>query len=321
MRARWRAASRPWPGSTPGPAWARAVAGAAALLACLAGAAPVAGATNAPAPGEAAPEVTDPDPWEPMNRGIFWFNETADIYVVAPVARGWRFVVPGFARTAIDNFNGLLLMPVVLANGILQLKPKNAAQDFGRIVYNATFGIGGLIDVATMIDIPQNDEDFGQTLGYWGVPPGPYLVLPVFGPSNIRDGVGRLGDTAGTFYFSLLPFWSTFIVRGVELINLRARYLEEVEENRREAFDYYVFLRNAYLQNRRARIGRARGEEEAVEDAREDLYQEDLYYIDDESWDEDEDEGEESGQGEEGPDGEASDGGGDGAEDDPGGSP
>jgi phospholipid-binding lipoprotein MlaA len=309
------------------PAWTRAVAGVAGLLVCLVVATPVAAAANAPEPGEAAPEVTDPDPWEPMNRGIFWFNETADIYVVAPVARGWRFVVPGFARKAIDNFNGLLLMPVVLANGILQLKPKNAAQDFGRIVYNATFGLGGLIDVATMIDIPQNDEDFGQTLGYWGVPAGPYLVLPVFGPSNIRDGVGRLGDAAGTFYFSFLPFWSTFIVRGVELINLRARYLEEVEENRREAFDYYVFLRNAYLQNRRARIGRARGEEVVVEDVEGDLYQEDLYYYDDdeEEWDadgdENEDEHEESGEGGEAPDAGASDGEGDRAQDDPDGRP
>jgi phospholipid-binding lipoprotein MlaA len=134
--------------------------------------------------------VRDPDPWEPMNRGIFWFNEKTDIYFVAPVARGWRFVVPGFARKGIENFNGLLVMPVVLGNGILQLKPKNAIQDVGRIVYNATFGIAGFIDVATMIGIPQNDEDFGQTLGYWGVGPGPYLVLPILGPSSLRDGVG-----------------------------------------------------------------------------------------------------------------------------------
>jgi phospholipid-binding lipoprotein MlaA len=223
--------------------------------------------------------VRDPDPWEPMNRGIFWFNEKTDIYFVAPVARGWRFVVPGFARKGIENFNGLLVMPVVLGNGILQLKPKNAIQDVGRIVYNATFGIAGFIDVATMIGIPQNDEDFGQTLGYWGAPTGPYLVLPIFGPSNVRDGIGRLGDTAGTFYFSFLPFWATFIVRGVELVNLRARFLEEVEENRRESFDYYVFLRDAYLQNRASRIGRARGDGEPGATGADDLY-----YYDDEEW-------------------------------------
>jgi len=222
--------------------------------------------------------VPNPDPWEPMNRGIFWFTEKADSYAVAPVARGWRFVVPGFARKGIENFNELLLMPVVLGNGILQLKPRNAVQDVGRIVYNATFGIAGLFDVATMIGIPQNDEDFGQTLGFWGMPPGPYLVLPVFGPSNVRDGVGRLGDAAGTYYFSLLPIWVTFVVRGVDLVNLRARYLEEVDENRRESFDYYVFLRDAYLQNRASRVGRARGEED--QDAG--TAEEDLYYFDDE---------------------------------------
>lgn len=227
-------------------------------------------------------KVHDPDPWEGFNRAIFWFNEKADIYAVAPVARGWRFVVPGFARKGIENFNGLILMPVVLGNGILQLKPKNAVQDIARIVYNATFGIAGFIDVATMVGIPQNDEDFGQTLGYWGVPSGPYLVLPVFGPSSIRGGVGRLGDTAGTYYFSLLPIWATFLVRGVELINLRARFLEEVDENRRESFDYYVFLRDAYLQNRKSRIGRARGEEEPVPES-----QDDLYYFEDDDFEDD----------------------------------
>lgn len=213
------------------------------------------------------------DPWEKMNRGIFWFNEKTDIYFVEPVARGWRFMTPSFFRTAVQNFSDFLLMPVVFGNDLLQLKPKQAVQDVGRVIYNASFGLVGLIDVASMIGIPQNDEDFGQTLGYWGVPSGPYLVLPVFGPATIRGGVGRLGDAAGGFYFTFLPIWATFTVRVVELINLRSRFIEEVDESRREAFDYYVFMRNAYLQNRRAKIDRARGEDvEALE-------VDDLYYF------------------------------------------
>ena len=224
--------------------------------------------------------LSDPDPWEGFNRRMFELNEQADVYGLEPAARAWRFVVPGFARSAINNFNALLLMPVVLGNGILQLKPRNAVEDVARIVYNATFGLAGLIDVATMVGIPQNDEDFGQTLGYWGVPSGPYLVLPFFGPSTIRGTVGRLGDSAGTYYFSLLPIWATFMVRGIELVNLRAQFLDELDEGRRESFDYYVFLRDAYLQNRRARVGRARGTEEVLPGAEDDLY----YFDDDEDW-------------------------------------
>lgn len=235
--------------------------------------------------------VHDPDPWERVNRRIFWFNERADVYFVLPIARVWRFSTPGIVRSGIENFNELLLMPVIFANGVFQLKPKNAIQDLGRIVYNATFGLAGFIDVASMIGIPQNDEDFGQTLGFWGAPPGPYLVLPFFGPSNIRDGIGRVGDTAATYYTSLLPIYVTFIVRGVELVNLRARYIDEVDENRRESFDYYVFLRDAYLQNREMRVGRARERFEPDAES-----EDDLYYFDEEDEvedEEDEEEGEE----------------------------
>lgn len=228
--------------------------------------------------------IHDPDPWENVNRKIFWLNEKGDVYFVLPLARGWRFVTPAFVRTGIDNFNALLLMPVIFANGVFQLKPKNAVQDLGRIIYNATFGVAGFIDVATMIGIPQNDEDFGQTLGFWGAPPGPYLVLPIFGPSNVRDGIGRVGDTAATYYTSLLPIYVTFIVRSVELVNIRARFIEEVDENRRESFDYYVFLRDAYLQNREVRIGRARERFE-----RSPGQDDDLYYFDDEEDDEEDD--------------------------------
>ena len=240
-----------------------------------------AGEDGASAPVAAEPDkveakVPDPDPLEKMNRGIFWVNEVGDKYLVAPAARVWRWVTPKFFRTAVVNVNRLILMPAIFANDILQLKPDKAGEDFCRVVINASFGLAGLIDVATMVDIPQNDEDFGQTLGYWGVPTGPYLMLPLFGPATIRDGVGRLADSGATFYFTLLPLWGTVIIRGVDLLNLRSQYLEEVDQSRRDAFDYYVFMRDAYLQNRRAKVDRARGIEE--QRAEED----DLYYFDDE---------------------------------------
>ncbi len=246
--------------------------------------------------------VHNPDPWETVNRKVFWFNEMADIYFVLPIAKGWRFTTPGIVRNAVENFNELLVMPVIFANNVFQLKPKNSIQDLGRILYNATFGLAGFIDVATMIGIPQNDEDFGQTLGFWGSPPGPYVVLPLFGPANVRDGIGRVGDTAATYYTSLLPIYVTFIVRGVELVNLRARYIEEVDENRRESFDYYVFLRDAYLQNREMRVGRARERFRPAAEPEEDLY----YFEEDE-----EEQGEGEGSGdvlEEGTDGGSDDG-------------
>jgi phospholipid-binding lipoprotein MlaA len=223
--------------------------------------------------------AANPDPWQNVNRKIFWFNEQVDIYALAPVARGWRWITPSFARTGIRNFMATLRMPIVLGNDLLQLKAADAAFDGLRVVYNVSFGIAGLIDVASQVDIPANDEDFGQTLGYWGVPAGPYLVLPFLGPANIRDGIGLIGDAATGMIYTGLPFYGVLIVRGVDLVNWRSDYLEEVDENRRESFDYYVSLRDAYLQNRRARVGRD------IEGEGEKGGGEDLYYFDDEGTD------------------------------------
>lgn len=208
-----------------------------------------------------------PDPWEPMNRGIFAFNETLDKYALEPAATAWDFVVPGFAQTGIDHFFHNLRMPIIFANDLLQGKPKAAMFDVFRLLYNTVFGLAGFIDIATMVDIPDNDEDFGQTLGVWGVPQGPYLMVPLFGPYTIRSGVGQVVDIAAASYAYFTPFWSGVVglngietfgatagMKGLELLNLRAIYLEELEASRRDAFDFYVFVRNAYLQNRRAKV-------------------------------------------------------------------
>ena len=211
--------------------------------------------------------VEKPDPLEPMNRGIFAFNETLDRYALEPVAKAWDWVLPGFVQDSIQNFFVNLNMPVVFANDVLQAKPMAAIEDLARFLHNTTFGLAGLIDVATMVGIPQNDEDFGQTMGYWGMPPGPYLVVPILGPYTLRDGVGDIVDTTATSYAYAVPFWYEVVdlngaetigasigVKALELLNLRAIYLEELEESRKDAFDYYVFVRNAFLQNRRAKV-------------------------------------------------------------------
>ena len=215
--------------------------------------------------GCATPER--PDPWEPMNRGVFAFNEALDRYALSHIATAWNFVLPGPVQTGIANFFENLNMPVVLANNLLQAKPAAAIEDLARFLHNSVFGLGGFIDVASMVGIPQNDEDFGQTLGFWGAPPGPFLMVPILGPFTLRDGIGEIIDTGATSYAYFSPFWMDVVglngietfgastgVVALELLNLRAIYDEELEGSRRDAFDYYIFIRNAYLQNRRAKI-------------------------------------------------------------------
>ena len=233
--------------------------------------------------GCATPER--PDPLEKMNRGIFAFNEGLDHYALEPVATAWDFVIPGVVQDGIQNFFRNLDMPVILANDILQAKPAAAFEDVARFFFNSTLGIAGFFDVATRVGIPDNDEDFGQTLGYWGVPPGPYLVVPILGPYTLRDGVGEIADTTAAAYAYMNLFWfdvvglNTYETTGASigayafrLLNLRAIYLEEIANSRKDAFDYYTFVRNAYLQNRQARVLDSTDTAAAIE--------EDLYEID-----------------------------------------
>jgi phospholipid-binding lipoprotein MlaA len=136
------------------------------------------------------------DPWEPMNRRIYNFNAIFDNYVYLPIVRGYEFVLPGFAQTGISNFYKNLTEVTNLMNSLLQFKFVKAVNTFGRIAINTTVGLGGLIDVATLNDgIKREDEDFGQTLGFYGLGPGPYLVLPILGPSDLRDTAGLVVDT------------------------------------------------------------------------------------------------------------------------------
>ncbi len=238
--------------------------------------------------------IDNPDPLEPMNRGIFAFNETVDQYALEPVATAWDFVVPGFAQTGLQNFFEHLQIPTILANDILQGKPDAAYFDVLRFLYNSVFGLAGFIDIATMVEIPKSDEDFGQTLGVWGMPAGPYIMMPLLGPYTLRSGIGEIVEIGATSYAYFTPFWyqvanlngvetfgASVGMKGLELLNLRAIYLEEIEASRKDAFDYYVFIRNAYLQNRRAKV-LDQTDAPAVDD-------EELYFFDDEEEEDDDD--------------------------------
>ena len=197
---------------------------------------------------------TERDPLECVNRKIFWFNDKVDVYVLAPVARGWEKVSPHCVRTSVSNFFGNLRFPIVTVNDLLQGKVKDGASDVGRFGVNTTVGVLGLFDPASGWGFVKHDEDFGQTLGVWGVPPGAYLVLPLLGPSDPRDAAGFAVDYA----LSVTPFFiDEAILWGAQVadtVNARSFVLKQVEDAKASAFDYYVFVRNAYLQRRRALV-------------------------------------------------------------------
>ncbi len=235
------------------------------------------------------------DPWERMNRGTFAFNEAADRWVIEPVAKGWDFVLPELAQTGIANFFENLRMPVFVVNNLLQLEVEQATLEVFRFVLNSTLGLAGFIDAASQAGWPHYPEHFGLTLGHWGVPSGPYLVLPIFGPSTIRGTVGMVADSATGAYSYFVPIYVPIAARATDMLNQRAIYLEEIAQSREEAFDFYVFVRNAYLQNRRHRLLGIVDETDSGESVPTSEDDEDLYNFDDEDLDEfDEEELEES---------------------------
>jgi phospholipid-binding lipoprotein MlaA len=196
-------------------------------------------------PAAQATEVRDP--LEPINRKIFAFNREVDRLVLEPVARGYVRVLPDFVRTGISNFFDNLLYPTVFVNQFLQGKFQLAVQDFGRFAINTTMGIGGLFDVASEVGLPEHDEDFGQTFGVWGITPGPYLVVPLWGPSTLRDGIGEVAGLYTNPMFYLEDDTTRYVAFGLSLIDTRAELLgaEELLSG-----DEYLFMRDAYLQQR-----------------------------------------------------------------------
>jgi phospholipid-binding lipoprotein MlaA len=194
------------------------------------------------------------DPWEPMNRAVFSFNESVDDYVLKPVAKGYKWVVPDPVEVAVGNvFSNFNDIPVTL-NNLLQLKFNNALTSTMRILVNTTFGLVGIVDVASGIGLEKHDEDFGQTLGYHGVASGPYLVLPFLGPSSTRDAGGRVLDIASDPVFIGSFFVAPFIgpiVGSTRAADTRAGLLKSEKTLDEAALDKYEFMREAYLQRRR----------------------------------------------------------------------
>jgi phospholipid-binding lipoprotein MlaA len=206
-----------------------------------------------------------------MNRGTFGFNEGADRWVIAPVAKGMDFILPDPVERSIRKFFDNSMIPVHFVNALLQFKPVAAVEDLTRFVVNTTIGVAGFFDPATHFGLEAHREDFGQTLGYWGVPPGPYLVLPIMGPSNPRDTVGLIADQAALVYPWFVPFYVSSAIGVGRQLNLRSLALDSIAAERKAALDYYVAVRNAYLSYRENQV-RDREEDEADDD--------DLYYID-----------------------------------------
>ena len=189
----------------------------------------------------------DVDPWESFNRPVFAFNDRLDTYALKPLARGYQFVTPRIAQDGVHDFFNNLGEVKNLANNLLQAKFHSAGVDTSRFLLNSTIGLVGLVDVATPMGLQRSDEDFGQTLGHWGVRSGPYLVLPFLGPSTLRDAPAMLPDAYANpvRYIADVPTRNSLY--GVSIIDGRAQYLKA---EKLITGDKYNFIRSVYLQMR-----------------------------------------------------------------------
>jgi phospholipid-binding lipoprotein MlaA len=201
-------------------------------------------------PAGDSPEALEYDPWEPFNERMFAFNRGLDRRVVKPAARGWRKVVPEPLREGIQNAFRNVGMPRRLVNNLLQLKVAGAGRELVGFVVNSTVGLGGFIDIAQREGLRPNDEDTGQTLAVYGVGPGPYLVLPFFPPSTVRDSIGSAADGLLDPLSYLLPFVGSVAKRVTTTVNDRSMNLELSEEVEESVLDYYSAVRNFHLQRR-----------------------------------------------------------------------
>jgi phospholipid-binding lipoprotein MlaA len=199
------------------------------------------------------------DPFEPLNRGLFAFNRTLDGLILKPAARIYRGVVPEIGREGVHNVLANWTAPVTFLNDVLQGEPDRASETLGRFFLNTGFGLLGLLDVATYVGAEErHDEDFGQTLAVWGFGEGPYLVIPVIGPSNARDLGGRIadffGDPVGIAARDNDLVWEIYARHGVDGIDTRARLMKPYDDLESGSLDFYAALRNFYRQRRDAEI-------------------------------------------------------------------
>ena len=201
------------------------------------------------------PKANPADPLEPFNRSVYNFNEGLDRAVLKPVATAYQNVTPSPVRTGVTNFFENLSDAWSFVNNVLQAKPTEAANTLFRFTTNTFWGIGGIFDVATDLKIPKHKEDFGQTLGTWGLSSGPYLVLPLFGPSSLRDSAGLLVDRQGSLLSQTNDIGARNSLTGLNLVDTRANLLEAGNLLDQAALDKYAFIRDAYLQRRQSQVG------------------------------------------------------------------
>ncbi len=227
-------------------------------------------ATKPPASDAAAVQEYEQndDPYEPANRVGYAINDGLDTYILAPVARAYVYAVPSAVRRPIHNVLQNLTSPALFINDVIQTKPRRAGDTFVRFVVNTTVGLGGLFDVAADLGYPYHDSDFGETLALWGVPEGPFLFLPVVGPSNPRDATGFGVDVAFdplTYVPSGHGLRTLEDVRiGVAAVDARSRVLKEVDSIKKTALDPYATFRSLYRQNRESTIEAVRTEDRAT---------------------------------------------------------
>lgn len=235
-------------------------------LAFILAAVNLSGCATAPDPSnpEAVAEYTQiNDPLEPSNRIIFALNRAIDAVILKPLATIYRDFTPKFFQDAVSNVLANLRTPVVLANDVLQGEGKRAGYTLARFAVNSTVGLGGIIDVASEMGLPRHAEDFGQTLAVWGVPEGPYLMLPLFGPSNPRDLVGLVAD----FFADPINWYAgntsqefiTYSRTGTTGVDARASHMKELDDLERSSLDYYAAIRSLYRQRRADEISNGRG--------------------------------------------------------------
>jgi phospholipid-binding lipoprotein MlaA len=204
------------------------------------------------------------DPLEDTNRKIFEFNQFVDRNAIVPAAKAYRTALPDPVRGSVRDFLNNLREPLVFVNDTLQGQFESAAKTVGRFVINSTIGIGGVVDVAGRWGIPFHEEDLGLTLGAWGIPEGPYIVVPVLGPSTPRDLGGQVAEGFGDPWNLLVTgnpytlYWIPFVRGGVSGIDQRSRYIETLADIERTSLDYYATIRSLYRQRRAALIRRER---------------------------------------------------------------
>jgi len=208
------------------------------------------------------------DPLEPMNRAIFDFNSGLDTVFLRPLAQAYRAAVPQFGRDRVSDFMSNLNSPVQFADDVLQGNMSLAGKTLERFALNSSFGVLGIMDVAKPMGIPPHDSDFGETLGVWGVPQGPYLVLPFFGPSNPRDAIGLgadfVADPLGIYLTNRHMKWLNWTRFGVDAVSQREMYLDFLDDVQRTSLDYYATMRSLYRQRRDALVNAGKHDVEAV---------------------------------------------------------